>query len=168
MHGSSAASGGVLMIDRAARAGACLAALAFLITQGCVESRTLTAAMPAPAPSIDPRSCTGPGTLYRRTELFLGLSRPGREPVTIGEFARFLKEVVTPRFPAGFTVFEGHGQFRDRHGTIVQEDARIVVLLYDALDRTAGARIEAIRAAYTQAFRQESVLRADGTACVFF
>lgn len=155
------------MIDRA-KGGACFAALAFLVAQGCVESRTLTAAMPAPASSIDSRSCADAGTLYRRTELFLGLSRPGGEPVTIGEFAGFLKEVVTPRFPAGFTVLEGHGQFRDRHGTIVREDARIVVLLYDPLDRTAGARIEAIRAAYAQAFRQESVLRADGTACVFF
>ena len=152
------------MIDRAA----CLAALAFLIAQGCVESRTLTAAMPAPASSIDPRSCAGPATLYRRTELFLGSSRPGGQPVTIGEFARFLKEVVTPRFPAGFTVLEGHGQFRDRHGTIVQEGARIVVLLYDPLDRTAGARIEAIRSAYAQVFRQGSVLRADGTACIWF
>jgi len=154
------------MIDRAARGGACLAALAFLIAQSCVESRTLTAAMPAPASSIDPRSCAGPGTLYRRTELFLGLSRPGGEPVTIGEFAGFLKEVVTPRFPAGFTVLDGHGQFRDRRGTIVQEDARIVVLLYDPEDRTAGARIESIRRAYAQAFRQGSVLRADGIACV--
>ena len=156
------------MIDRA-RGGACLAALLFLISAlGCVDSRTLTAAMPAPASSIDPRSCTDPGTLYRRTELFLGLARPGGEPVTIGEIAGFLKEVVTPRFPAGFTVLEGHGQFRDRHGTIVREDARIIVLLYDPEDRAAGARIEAIRAAYAQAFRQESVLRADGTACVWF
>ncbi|MGH8566319.1 MAG: DUF3574 domain-containing protein [Gammaproteobacteria bacterium] len=155
------------MIHRAG-GGTCLAALALLIAQGCVESRTLTAAMPAPASSIDPRSCNGPGTLYRRTELFLGLSRPGGEPVTIGEIAGFLKKVVTPHFPDGFTVLEGHGQFRDRHGTIVREDARIVVLLYDPLDRTAGARIEAIRAAYAQAFRQGSVLRADGTACVSF
>ncbi|MGH8590886.1 MAG: DUF3574 domain-containing protein [Gammaproteobacteria bacterium] len=155
------------MIDRAARGGAFLATLAFLVAQGCVEGRTLTAAMPAPASSIDRGSCTGPGTLYRRTELFLGLSRPGAEPVTIGEIAGFLKDVVTPRFPAGFTLLEGHGQFRDRHGTIVREDARIVVLLYDPEDRTAGARIEAIRRAYARAFRQESVLRADGTACVF-
>jgi uncharacterized protein DUF3574 len=156
------------MIDRAASGRACLAALAFLIAQGCVESRALTAAMPAPASAIDPRSCAGPGTLYRRTELFLGLSRPGGEPVTIGEFAGFLKEVVTPRFPAGFIVLEGHGQFRDRHGIIVREDARIVVLLYDPLDRTAGARIEAIRRAYAQVFRQASALRVDGTACVWF
>ena len=84
------------------------------------------------------------------------------------QFAAFLQDVVAPRFPAGFTVLEGRGQFRDRHGTLVQEDARIVVLLYDPLDRTAGARIDAIRRAYAQAFRQESVLRADGTACVFF
>ncbi|MGH8472921.1 MAG: DUF3574 domain-containing protein, partial [Gammaproteobacteria bacterium] len=101
-------------------------------------------------------------------ELFLGLSKPGGELVTIREFAGFLKEIVTPRFPDGFTVLEGHGQFRDRHGTLVREDARIVVLSYAPLDRTAGARIEAIRAAYAQAFRQESVLRADGTACVSF
>jgi hypothetical protein len=149
--------------------GACLAALLFLISaQGCVDSRTLTAAMPPPASSIDPRSCTGPETLYRRTELFLGLSRPGGEPVTIREFAGFLREAVAPRFPAGFTVLEGRGQYRDRHGTIVQEDARIVVLLYGPEDRTAGARIDAIRRAYAQAFRQESVLRADDTACVSF
>ena len=88
--------------------------------------------------------------------------------MTIEGFEGFLKEAMAPRFPAGFTVLEGHGELRDRHGTLVQEDARIVVLLYDALDRTAGARIEAIRAAYAQAFRQESVLHADGSACVSF
>jgi hypothetical protein len=33
---------------------------------------------------------------------------------------------------------------------------------------SAGARIEAIRRAYAQVFWQGSVLRADGTACVWF
>ena len=159
------------MIDQAASGCASFAAvlsLAFLL--GCAESRGSEGATARAAitPSTDPASCEDPGTRYRRTELFLGLSKPGGAPVTGQQFAAFLQDVVAPRFPAGFTVLEGRGQFRDRHGTLVQEDARIVVLLYDPLDRTAGARIDAIRRAYAQAFRQESVLRADGTACVFF
>ena len=89
-------------------------------------------------------------------------------PVTAQEFAGFLHDIVTPRFPMGFTVLNGYGQFRDRRGTLVREDARIVILLYDPEDPSAPERIEAIRTAYRRMFRQQSVLRADGSACVSF
>ncbi len=156
---------------RSARCSASRAGLvALLLAGGCAEYRApgLEAIPPVTGAAADRHACEGSGILYRRTELFFGLARPGGAPVTAQEFTRFLDEIVTPRFPMGSTVLEAEGRFRDRHGNLIREAARILILLYDAGDRSAPERIEAIRAAYRRAFGQESVLRADGGACVSF
>lgn len=101
-----------------------------------------------------------------RLELLFGTS--GRHGwVGPRAWARFLAREVTPRFPAGFTVFEGRGQWRDRFGRIERERARMLLVWYEP-DAGSGAAIEAIRAAYKRQFEQDSVVRADGLSCVSF
>ena len=73
---------------------------------------------------------------------------------------------VTPRFPDGFTVLSGYGQYRDAAGKIVQEGARMLIVWHAPGDRNAD--VEAIREAYKARFVQESVLRSDGANCVSF
>lgn len=107
------------------------------------------------------------GKAVARTELFFGLTRPGGATVTAEEFQRFVEREVTPRFPAGSTLLGGDGQFRHADGTLVKENAKVLILLYP-YDRESHHKIEFIRAAYAQAFAQESVLRVDGNACVSF
>ncbi len=69
----------------------------------------------------------------------------------------FLAEVVTPRFPAGFTVLDGYGQWRQRAtGHIVSEPSTVVVIVAEEGTPTLAA-LEAIRAAYRQRFAQDSV-----------
>ena len=46
-----------------------------------------------------------------RTELFFGLLKPNGTEVNDAEFQQFLDREVTPRFPDGFTVISGQGQF---------------------------------------------------------
>lgn len=99
---------------------------------------------------------------YYRTELYFGLSKPDGSEVTAEEWAHFLADEVTPRFPAGFTVIEALGQYQGDDKKIVKEKSRVLILLYEKKDRKGiNVKIEEIRAAYKKAFLQESVMRLD-------
>lgn len=102
-----------------------------------------------------------------RTELFLGLRKPNGMEVNNAEFQRFLDREVTPRFPDGFTLLTGNGQFKNTRGVILKERSHLLILLYPvAID--SSQKIEQIRKAYMTAFQQQSVLRADELACASF
>jgi hypothetical protein len=99
---------------------------------------------------------------YYRTELYFGLAKPDGSEVTAEEWAQFLADEVTPRFPAGFTVIEALGQYQRDDKRIVKEKSRVLILLYEKKDRKGiTVKIEEIRAAYKKAFLQESVMRLD-------
>lgn len=99
---------------------------------------------------------------FLRTELYFGRAKPDGSTVTDEEWDKFLAEVVTPRFPDGFTVVDGLGQFRDKNGKISREQSKVLILLYPRKQRrNSRAKIEEIRSAYVKLFNQESVLRMD-------
>ena len=99
---------------------------------------------------------------FYRTELYFGRSIPGGGTVSDEEWERFLADVVTPRFPDGFTIINATGQSREKDGTLDKERTEILVFFYPVNDRTASRRkIEEIRRAYVKQFKQESVLRLD-------
>jgi hypothetical protein len=102
-----------------------------------------------------------------RTELFFGLRKPNGAEVNNAEFQRFLNREVTPRFPDGFTVISGRGQFKDARGAILQERSKLLILLYP-IAATSNQQIEQIRKAYITAFQQQSVLRTDNLSCAAF
>ena len=99
---------------------------------------------------------------YYRTELFFGRSIPGGGMVSDEQWSQFLVEIVTPRFPDGFTILSGSGQYRDKSGKIISEPSKVLVFLYSrkAL-KESRVKIEEIRSAYVKKFNQESVLRVD-------
>lgn len=102
------------------------------------------------------------GELFVRTELFFGSAKADGSDVSEEAFQRFLDTEVTPRFPEGLTLFSGRGQFRNSIGTIVEERAKMLILLYPVSTREdSSLKIEQIRHAYKKAFQQESVMRAD-------
>ncbi|MEK8172076.1 DUF3574 domain-containing protein [Streptomyces sp. M19] len=121
---------------------------------------------PAPPPRPRPR----PGKPYVETRLFFGTQRPdGGPPVTDKQFLAFVDDHVTPSFPAGLTIQDGRGQWRDQHGTIERERSYVLTLLYPAAEaRARDPRIETVRDAYEKEFGQESVARADEAARVDF
>ena len=98
---------------------------------------------------------------FVRTELFFGTAKP-EGAVTPEEFELFLDEFVTPLFPDGLTVMKADGQFRGADGLTIKEDSYVLVLLYPVEGQKVSSRnIDAIRAAYMDKHRQESVLRVD-------
>jgi hypothetical protein len=108
--------------------------------------------------------CPNSARPMARLELIFG-TKSKRGPIGPRAFAQFLATEVTPRFPAGFTVFEGYGQWRGSSGRIGREPSRMLLIWYKPEARS-DAKIEAIRAAYKRQFNQESVLRADAMSCV--
>jgi hypothetical protein len=112
-------------------------------------------------------SCRGPAQPMARVELLFGRARPDAAPVSDSEWGSFLDGEVTPRFPAGFTVLSGPGQWRGSDGRVAKESAHVLLIWHDAHDG-ADAKIEAIRSAYRQKFAQDSVMRVDGLSCVSF
>lgn len=99
---------------------------------------------------------------FHRTELYFGMNKKDGGTVSDAEWDDFLETQVTTRFPDGFTVLEGYGQYKDSTGKIVREASRVLVLFYPKKQReTVNPKIEELRAAYKNKFNQESVLRLD-------
>ncbi|MGW6707750.1 DUF3574 domain-containing protein [Streptomyces sp. NPDC054956] len=103
------------------------------------------------------------GEPYQETRLYFGTERPGgRPPVGEREFTGFVDREITPAFPEGLTVQDGHGQWRGRDGGIVREVSYEVVLLYPEKEADErGELVERIRRAYEERFQQDSVGRSD-------
>ena len=99
---------------------------------------------------------------FYRTELYLGRSIPDGGMVSDVEWDKFLADVVTPRFPDGFTIMNATGQYREKSGKIDKEPSEVLVFLYPKWRLQSSRRkIEEIRRAYIKQFKQESVLRLD-------
>jgi hypothetical protein len=134
-------------------------ACAPLLLASCATSRTHEiVGSPTAADSASSRSTAR----FVREELYFGVKRQSAEVVSDAEWTRFLREVVTPRFPDGLTVLRGYGQYRLADGTIEEEGTHVIVLLYENAAATASvreARIAEIIRYYKDRYDQESVLR---------
>ena len=83
-------------------------------------------------------------------------------------FAAFIDEEVTPRFPAGLTILDGKGQYRDGgRGVIVREPSKIVLIAVKD-DADTRQKLAAIAEAYKRRFAQQSVGTIFRPACVSF
>src|SRR5918995_5538324 len=79
-------------------------------------------------------------------ELIFGRNIGDRLGVGEGEFRRFVDEEVTPRFPDGFTVLDGRGQWREG-GRIVREPSKVLVVALTEEGR-GRAELAAVAEAY--------------------
>src|SRR6185369_7200471 len=112
------------------------------------------------APSTDAKTML-------RTEMFFGLSRPDGGAVSDQEWQAFVDETITPRFPDGFTIVDGVGQWREASGHIAHERAKILLILHPR-DQTTTTKLDEIRAEYKQRFKQEAVMRETSETTVSF
>jgi hypothetical protein len=96
--------------------------------------------------------------------LFLGRNIGGRPGVSDADFARFLNEDVTPRFPDGLTVLDAAGQWRGDAGRVERERSKVLVLVVPD-DAATRQRLAEVADAYKRRFRQESVLTLTRGSC---
>ena len=98
------------------------------------------------------------------TELFFGLTEDGVK-ISDEQWHDFVDKSITPRFPDGFTLEYGQGQYRGQDDQIHKEPTGILVLLYKRDDFARNDVIlNAVAQDYISRFHQESVLRSDWDA----
>ena len=100
-----------------------------------------------------------------QAQLFFGRNVTGRAMVSDGEWRRFLDEEVTPRFPAGFSVADIDGQYRNAGGGIARERSKQLLIVGPGGEET---KLNAIRDAFKRRFNQESVLLVESPVCAAF
>src|SRR4051812_24467304 len=96
---------------------------------GCVATRQVPAA-------------SDPSAVRREImdRLYFGRNIPRGGEVSDADWAGFLADVVTPRFPSGFTVLRSEGQWRGQSGVIVRE-AGFILEMTHADDEAAGRAV---------------------------
>ena len=90
--------------------------------------------------------------------LFFGRMIPGGGSVSDDDWAAFMRDVVTPRFPDGLSVWHADGQWLDSHGTLEHEQTMVVEVIH-AASGEVDVRLREIADEYKRRFRQDAVLR---------
>ena len=98
-------------------------------------------------------------------ELVFGRVSEGEPGVSEAQFAKFLQQEVSRRFPDGLTVVDAQGRWLPPAGGAIHGPSKtvMIVLRGGSDDRD---KLEAVRAAYTQRFHQPSALLLTDQSCV--
>jgi hypothetical protein len=113
-------------------------------------------------------ACSGAQKPAAVAELLFGRKIGGRLAVTEARWSQFVDREITPRFPAGLSIIDVKGQWRDtKRGTIVREPSKIVVIVLPG-EASDHERLDQIMEAYKSRFRQQSVGLIIRPACVLF
>lgn len=130
-------------------------------TAGCAAGPAppaAPAAPPQPAAAAQPYRCILPFEQRMLVaELFFGRNIRGRRPLTDAEWAAFARDVITPSFPDGFTVFDANGQWRNPETAAILRDPTKVLLVAAKRAPDLAGRLSSVIEAYKARFRQQSV-----------
>jgi hypothetical protein len=119
-------------------------------------------------PAAQSRCDEEPGARMTVYELFFGRNVKDHAPVSDADWDAFVKEVIGVKFPDGFTVLDGYGQWRNpTTGEIVYDPTKVLLVAAPPGPSTRHA-IDAVRKAYEAQFKQQSVGVIAHTGCADF
>jgi hypothetical protein len=99
--------------------------------------------------------------------LFFGRAIPDRDDLSEAQWADFLRNIVMPSLPGGFTVWDANGQWQSSDGRIGREATKVVLAdMPDRPDRLNA--IADIRSAYASQFHQQVVGMTVTPVCATF
>src|SRR3954469_15226334 len=117
-----------------------------------------------PPPAQTAMACAAPLKPALQVDLYFGRGAEGGREVSEAEWASFLNEEVTPRFPDGLSVFDVRGQYRNPQGVIERERTkRLTVVVFDAPAHLG--KVRAIVDSYSRRHGQNSVFRVEQPVC---
>ena len=129
-----------------------------------VEATVVAVSLGACAQAGAPAVCTAPLKSALEIDLYFGRDKQGGGEVSEAEWASFLTDTVTPRFPDGLSVLNVEGQTREPSGRIVRERTKLmVVVVFDA--PAHQGKVREIIEAYNSRFGQHGVFRSEHPVC---
>jgi hypothetical protein len=90
--------------------------------------------------------------------LYFGRNMGDTATVSDSAWAGFVRDVLTPNFPDGATIWDAAGQWRDPAGRTVREQSFVVELVH-FVTPDVEARVLRVVDTYKRRFAQQSVLR---------
>ena len=108
--------------------------------------------------------CSLGDTVLVRDVLYFGRNTPGGTELSDSAWQEYVDEVVTPRFPAGLTIWDAAGQWRGASGKVEREKSKVLTLLH-AGDSGSDRRVVEAVGEYKRRFAQEAVLRERMMTC---
>jgi Protein of unknown function (DUF3574) len=129
-----------------------------------VEAAVVAVSLGACAQPGAPAVCAAPLKPAREIDLYFGRDKQSGGEVSEAEWASFLTDTVTPRFPDGLSVLNVEGQARESSGRIVRERTKLlVVVVFDA--PAHQGRVREIVQAYNGRFGQHGVFWSEHPVC---
>lgn len=123
----------------------------------------LAACAPAPPPQAA-AVCPAPLKSAVQFNLYFGRETASGGQVSEAEWAKFLADEVTPRYPDGLSVIDVAGQSRESSGRIAREKTKLlVIVVFDAPAHLP--KVQAVVDAYNNRHGQRSVFRTEHAVC---
>jgi hypothetical protein len=116
--------------------------------------------------SVQTNYCAQDEKLFINDLMYFGTTKPNGV-VTPRQWAGFLKNSVTSRFPQGFTTWRASGQWKGSDGKIMREESFALSIVHPD-DESSDKAIRSIIKEYKLQFKQEAVLRVRNHACSSF
>ncbi len=102
-----------------------------------------------------------------RSELYFGQKAAGGLLFSAQQWNDFVNTNITPHFPAGFTILDAQGSWRNAAGQMESEPVKVLVVLLPCSSAPAvDQKLQALASDYLRDFHQEAVLRDDSPAVV--
>ncbi|AQS87281.1 hypothetical protein AA101099_1236 [Neoasaia chiangmaiensis NBRC 101099] len=134
-----------------------------------VPTLLLVACLAACAPTSPRPSCAAfHASAAWQIDLFFGLSRPDGTVIDKAAWMSFVRNVIAPAFPDGFTITDTQGQWQDRHTHRIILEPSEVVRIVTAPSPQVMQHVDTIRARYRHDFQQQAVGLVTTPACATF
>ena len=122
------------------------------------------AACTPPAQTAAPARYTPAPPSALEVDLYFGRETDTGREVSEAEWASFLNDEVTPRFPDGLSVLDVRGQSRNLQGRIERERTKLlVVVVFDA--PAHRPKVQAIVEGYSRRYGQHNVFHVEHGVC---
>jgi hypothetical protein len=129
-----------------------------------VAAAALLALSACTPPQVATSTCAPPLKPAVEVGLYFGGDAGNGRAVSEAEWASFMAEEVTPRFPNGLSVIDVVGQYREPSGRMVREKTKLfVVVIFDAPAHLT--KVQAVIDAYNRRHSQNSVFRTEHAVC---
>jgi hypothetical protein len=133
-----------------------------------IAAGALGATVFRPAAAASPMArCAVGDTHWSGDILYFGRNTPAGAELSDSVWQQYVDEVLTPRFPAGLTIWDAAGQWRGASGRAERERSKVLTLLHSGDPRSDSLVAEAV-GEYKRRFAQEAVLRERVRTCSRF
>lgn len=113
---------------------------------------------------LNPLNCDLDAKTRVKDVLYFGENIPAGGQISDKEWQQFSDEVVSARFPEGFTTVDAQGYWRGKSGIVEHEESKVITLNHVDSEEV-NKKIEEIISEYKERFHQEAVLHERSTVC---